>query len=449
MEREIRKRRSRYDHNSQKKEQIEQIWSESFQTELNNALKMELRQAALIGVKACLEEALCQELSEHLGFGRYERNGSGPKPAEAQRSGYFERGVSTDHGHIPDLKVPKLRRGNKERDWKILKRYQSCLQYVLDELLYIYVLGLSLRDLQEGLYVLFGSLLSVGAINQITSQVQTKMNDWQQRVIEQSPALIVVDGVWVNILYPTGESWLDRAGHHRQQRRAQERVILAALAIWPDGRYHLLHYEVAETEDEATWKTFWQHLIERGLEPKAVELVVSDGTKGLLAALTCYLPKAKLQRCTVHKVRGFERYLSYQALPETDPVTGQALTEAEAKAQRKAKICMEAHDIFKAATRTEAEQRLAQFADNWHSLEPRAVKNFNWGLKRCFEFYEFDKALHPLIHSTNLLERFFREFRAKSDEIGSFPNETSCLTIFHLVMVRDHAKHHRLTFANT
>lgn len=345
--------------------------------------------------------------------------------------------------------MPKLRRGNKERDWKILTRYQRCLQYVLDELLYIYVLGLSLRDLQEALCVLFGSMLSVGAINQLTYQVQDKMTAWQQRPVEQTPPIILVDGVWVNILYLTGETWLDRAGHTRKQQRGQERVILAALAVWPDGHSHLLHYEVAETENEVSWKGFWSHLIERGLQPQTVELVVSDGTKGLLAAMAVYLPKAKLQCCTVHKVRGFERYLCYQALPETDPDTGHPLTETQAKAQRKAQICLEAHHIFKAPTRSEAQLRLEQFVDKWQPLEPRAVKNFKWGLNRCFEFYEFDKTLQPLIHSTNLLERFFREFRAKADEIGSFPNETSCLTIFHLVMLRDHAKHNRLVFANT
>jgi transposase-like protein len=45
------------------------------------------------------------------------------------------------------------------------------------------------------------------------------------------------------------------------------------------------------------------------------------------------------------------------------------------------------------------------------------------------------------------LERFFREFRAKADEIGAFPNETSCLTVFALVVERDHAKHNRLPVA--
>ena len=42
----------------------------------------------------------------------------------------------------------------------------------------------------------------------------------------------------------------------------------------------------------------------------------------------------------------------------------------------------------------------------------------------CLTFYQFDHTLHPLIRSTNLLERFFREFRTKSDEIGAFPNDT-------------------------
>lgn len=361
-------------------------------------------------------------MNEHLSFSRYERRSS---PAKGYRSGYFKRRVTTDHGEIPDLRVPKLRSGNKERVWKILSRYQRCLGYLLDTLLYLYVLGLSLRDLQEALAILFGPVLSVSPINQVTTQVQTEMSRWHQQSLTQTPPIIGVDGVWVKILYPTTTTWVDRAGHTRQERRVQERVILAALAIWPDGHSHLLHYEVAEAEDERSWKAFWQHLLQRGLEPQGVKLVVSDGTKGLLAAMKRDLPHAKLQRCTVHKVRGFERYLTYTTLPEVDPHTQRPLTEAQAKHLRQTQITMEAHDIFKAPTQAEVQQRLEKFNEKWQALEPQVVKNFNHGLKRCFEFYRFDPALHPLIHSTNLLERFFREFRVKSDEIGSFPNEDS------------------------
>jgi len=151
----------------------------------------------------------------------------------------------------------------------------------------------------------------------------------------------------------------------------------------------------------------------------------------------------------VHKVRGIERYLGYGDLPETDPETGHRLEPGQARQQRRTAILGEAHEVFEAETRGEAQARLAAFNEKWQALEPKAVRNFNWGIKRCLVFYDFASSLHRLIHSTNLIERFFREFRAKADEIGSFPNEGSCLTLFYLVMVREHAKHHRLDFAKT
>ena len=148
-------------------------------------------------------------------------------------------------------------------------------------------------------------------------------------------------------------------------------------------------------------------------------------------------------------MRGFERYLTYKDLPSHDAQTGQPLTEAAARQQRYQTMKTEALDIFEAPTQGEAEQRLANFVTKWEALEPKAVHNFTWGLKRCFTFYQLDVSLHPLVRSTNLLERFFREFRNKADEIGAFPNEDSCLTVFYLVMVREHAKHNRVDFAKT
>jgi putative transposase len=45
--------------------------------------------------------------------------------------------------------------------------------------------------------------------------------------------------------------------------------------------------------------------------------------------------------------------------------------------------------------------------------------------------------------------RFFREFRTKSDEIGAFPNQLSSLVVFHLIVIRDDAKHDRGRSAKT
>jgi transposase-like protein len=259
--------------------------------------------------------------------------------------------------------------------------------------------------------------------------------------------MLLVDGVWVDIQYTRDEFKEDRSGHMRQCREAEERVVLVAMAVWEDGSYEILHYEIATEEGEAEWSQFFEHLIERGLEPNSVQLVVSDGTLGLPKALQKNLPNAQQQRCITHKVRGIERYLSYAQLPSVSP-NGQPLKPDVAKRQRRFEITSEAYQIYEADSKEHAQQRLQQFILKWELLEPKAVQVFQRDLALTFTFYEFDHSLHRHIRTTNHLERLFREFRTKSDEIGAFPHETSCLTVFFLVIERDHAKHDRKSVAN-
>lgn len=421
---------------TEREEQILRIKSASFQSELNEQLEAQLRQQVIETVKTAVEAALVEEV-------KADRAKMMPQP---RYSGYYGRRLNTRYGQIERLSVPKLRHSNKERNWTILERHQSNWGQLLDFAGYLYVMGLSLRDLQEALYFLLDDVLSRTAINQITLKMQTHMQQHQQRPLKQTPPILIVDGVWVDIQYTLDEVKIDQAGHHRQVRQAQERVILVAMAVWPDGSYHIFHYEVAETEAEQTWLAFFEHLIARGLSPNQVELLVSDGTKGLLSAMEHCLPNARQQRCITHKVRGLKSYLTYQDLPQTDE-TGQPLSEVEAKQQRWQALKQDAYAIYQAASYDQAQTQLHAFVDKWQSLEPKAVHAFQWGIQHTFTFYDFGKELHRHIRTTNHLERFFREFRTKADEIGTFPNEDSCLTLFFWIMLRDHAKLDRLSVA--
>ena len=417
--------------------QILRVKASSFQPELDAALEEALRSAVVSAVKTTLEAALEEELNADLVSMGSDR---------PRRSGHFKRGLDTQYGHIPDLAVPKLRRRNRDRNWQLLQRYQRGLGCLLDWLCCLYVMGLSLRDLQEALYFLIGHVLSRSAVNQVTLKVQQQLDTHRQAPISRSPSILIVDGVWVEIQYTQDGFKIDRSGHQRQYRAAEDRVILAALAVWEDGTYEMLHYEVATDESEADWTVFFEHLIARGLCPDEVKLVVSDGTLGLPKALKKTLPNAQQQRCITHKVRGIKRYLSYAQLPQTN--TGeQLLKPEEAKRQRAKQIKSDAYKIYNASTYEEAKQRLDQFIKSWESLEPKAVQVFQRDIELTFTFYQFDDDLHRHIRTTNHIERLFREFRTKSDEIGAFPNETSCLTVFFLVIERDHAKHDRKSVA--
>ena len=428
---------------------VKRIWHHSFQTELDNALDQQLRTLALGGVKAALEAALLEELLTAREAAIAQLADASRLPNHLYLSGSYSRRVHTLYGTLPDLRVPKLRAGNATRDWHILRRYQQTMPQLLDRMCYLSTLGLSLRDLQEGLYLILGTVLSRQAVNRVTVAAQAPMEAWREQPITDTPPILIVDGVWVTIQYPTSETWTDRSGHQRRRVRVQERVILAVMGVWPDRRHALIHYTIAATEDTAAWQQVAQEVRDRGLDHTAVQMVVSDGTKGLQSAMKQHLPEARLQRCTVHKVRGIARYLSYQNGCDIAPSSEAAPPAEDSRQLRRTAMSSAALEIFQAPTQPEAEQRLAAFVATWAPLEPKAVKTFQHGIKHCFTFYQCEPSLHALVRSTNLLERFFREFRAKADEIGAFPNENSCLTVFHLVRVREHAKPDRMSIAKT
>ena len=429
---------------AQVKQQVERIWVASFQTDLADTLAAHLRRQALAGVQAALELALLEELEAHRQPYRQHS-----LPVALQRSGTYTRRVLTTHGFIPDLHVPKLRADNHARRWQVLTRYQLAMPLLLDQALYLYTLGLSLRDLQEALYVLFGHVLSREAVNRVTRAAQSPMEEWRTQPITDTPPILLVDGVWGQVLQPTGATFLDQSGHERREMRGVDQVILTVMGVWEDGRHQILDYQLAAAEDTTAWSDLLTALIGRGLDAATVQMVVSDGSTGLPAAVAAHLPTAKQQRCVVHKIRGLERAFCYRDLLTVDPVTHEPLTHEAARRLRRQQLSTDAHAIFEAPTRAEAEARLAAFRTTWASLEPEVVRLLTKNVDASLTFYQFDYLLHPLIRSTNLLERFFREFRTKSDEIGAFPNDISCLVVFHLIVIRDDAKHDRGHTAKT
>jgi transposase-like protein len=431
------------------KQYVDRIWVASFHTDLADALTQQLRQHALAGVRAALEAALDEELACYHATLRAAAREAGRSPSAVRRSGSYQRQLLTSYGFIPDLRIPKLRSGNADRKWQILTRYQLTMQVLLDQALYLYTLGLSLRDLQEALYVLFGRVLSRDAINRVTLAAQSPMMLWRERPLTDTPPILIVDGVWVQVLAPTGQTFLDRSGHERKEMRGQEQVILTVMGVWEDGRHEILHYQAAPEEDTQSWTAMMAALKRRGLDPEAVRMVVSDGSSGLPSALARELPKAQQQRCTVHKIRALERYFCYRDLLTTEPDTQAPLTFEQARKMRRQQLTTDAHAIFEAPSRTEALERLAGFQTIWSIVEPEVVRMLTKDSELSLTFYQFDVALHAHIRSTNLLERFFREFRTKADEIGAFPNELTCLTLFHLIVTRDHAKHDRGKVAKT
>src|SRR5260370_426270 len=85
-------------------------------------------------------------------------------------------------------------------------------------------------------------------------------------------------------------------------RKVRRRMILVAYGVTRAGQRRVLAYQFAQDESQAAWEQFLQDLYLRGLEGRTLQLIVSDGGKGLQAALPFVFPNPPVQRSWPHRL---------------------------------------------------------------------------------------------------------------------------------------------------
>jgi transposase-like protein len=73
--------------------------------------------------------------------------------------------------------------------------------------------------------------------------------------------------------------------------------------------------------------------------------------------------------------------------------------------------------------------QLAAFKARYGKLYPEAVRSLVGEEDKTLIFYDFPKAMHRSIRTTNAIESLFSNVRQRTDQIDVFTTEMSCLTI--------------------
>ena len=404
----------------------------------------EVHARAVATVKWTLEQALDEELRVYVGRGRYERDREHHCP-EKTRSGAYARQLWTQYGCIGDLRVPKLRRGNRHLDWQTITRYERCWGPFLDQHLLHYCLGHSLRDLQEGMQLSLGEVLSLAACNRLVLGLEARAQAFKTARLESPPPIVLVDGLWLKLAVPTGEITEDSSGRKRAVKRKQQRVMLTALGIWPDGHWEILSWHLAANEDAAAWGALVGTLYTKGVTEQSTQLIVSDGSQGLEKALYSHLYGVPHQRCIFHKIKNITDHLQYG---EGVGKAGEAAAppSRQAKKERKRAILADASQIYATDVEGEIRARAQVFRDTWEAREPQAVAAFfhDFPQTLCYLTVHFPRAYVSLIRTTNLLERFHKEIRRKQRDIGMLQSEAGGDVLWYMVAMRETAKQQAL-----
>ena len=354
----------------------------------------DVKQETLKLVKLLLEESMQEELVVYTQAEWHERTGQ----RRPYRNGCYTRTLSTELGCLDALRVPRSRDGRFHP--AVLPRYQRRQPAVNGLLQEVFLAGVSTRRVGEVVQPLLGVRWSASTVSTVTKALDAAVHQFQRRALLDEYQVLVLDGVTMKVKDALG---------------TKKRLVLVAYGITVFGQRLLLSFRQATSESQAAWEAFLNDLYRRGLDGTNLRLVVTDGGKGLHAALEVVYPYVKRQRCWVHKLRNVATKL---------PRTIQAASLNEAKT------------IYRAATKREAVMRFHQWARHWQRLAPKAVACLRQDFDELLTCLDFPVAQRVKLRTTNVIERCFREVRRRTRPIGCFTNAASCDRIIYAVVHR-------------
>jgi len=363
-----------------------------------------LEEVARLSVRLVMQAALEAEVGDFLGRERYARSEAATRAG--QRNGYSPITVRTTAGPVA-LQRPKLR-GTLERFASGLLGAGVTRTNALESLVISgWVRGLSTRDVEAVLRESLGdeAAVSRSTVSRICEAIKVEFEAWRHRDLS---------GLELDYLFVDGS-------HFRMHDGARSEPVLVAYGITTEGHPAFLHLDGVSAESTDACVAFLESMVARGLGSPL--LVISDGAPGLCAALDQVFPRARRQRCLVHRARNV---LARVSEVDREALRGEFWQLFDLPAELEPG----------AAAVAEAERRAERFATAWRGAYPAAVERLLEGFELLTAHLHFPRAHWPRIRHTNLIERTFGESRRRVKVIGRLPGERTCLSLVWAVLDR-------------
>lgn len=180
--------------------------------------------------KGILERALQAEMSEHLGYSKYDRAES-----ENARNGSFSKNLISENGSI-ELNIPRDRQGKFEPI--IVSKKQTRIDGLDQKIISLYAKGMSLSDIKTQLQELYGAEISESLISRITDEVIDEIRIWQSRPLESVYPIVYFDCLVVKV---------------RQDKLIINKSVYVALGIDLSERKDILGLWISENEGAKFW----------------------------------------------------------------------------------------------------------------------------------------------------------------------------------------------------
>lgn len=316
-------------------------------------------------------------------------------------NGYYPRHLLTEFGDI-ELFIPRTRTFSAIN---ILNRFARRSANIDRMILLSFILGLSTRKVGEALLPILGEVISPQTVSRISKQLDDAVISYHKRPLSDRYKVLIIDGVVMK--QKTG------AG-------SQKRIVLVALGIRYDNKKEVIDFCQVQGESQAAWEGFLNSLYNRGLKGENLKLIITDGGKGLQAALPLVYGQVPVQRCWAHKTRNILNYVK--------------------RADQKA-VKVDLHKIIYAKDIIKAQKAAKRFVEKWKGQYTEAVSCLSKDIIELLTFFRVNLDLKPSeLRTTNAIERRFREVRRRTRPMGVFSDRTSVERIMFAVFTYENKK---------
>ncbi|OPY29407.1 MAG: Transposase, Mutator family [Methanocella sp. PtaU1.Bin125] len=326
-----------------------------------------------------LYNAIMQVEAElQAGCSSYERNND----RRLHRNGYKKRTLKTVHG---DLVLDKPQFREEGFTTVIFEAYGRVEKAVISLVGESYLLGISTRKIEEMLSKLGIDGFSAASVSKINKELDEQVHAFLERPLGRV-VYMYVDATYFRV---------------REGARYVTKALLIVVGVDQDGYRQVLGARICESESEEWWTSMFEDLQRRGLY--GVLMVISDGHRGIKAAVQkCFLG-ASWQYCQVHFVRN-------------------VMKKVPQKRRR------EIAGLIRACR--EDPRAMANLSDalNEQGLEA-ASRMIDSCMADLFNYMAFPKMFWKKIRTTNLLENTNRKLKQRSKVVGAFPGDASLLRL--------------------
>lgn len=337
-----------------------------------------------------LQELLESELEDELGYSKYDYSN---KETDNHRNGYSKKNVISSMGEI-ELNVPRDRKGEFEP--QIVKKRQTDISSIEDQVLSMYAKGMTTRDISAHLENVYGVEASATMISKMTDKILPIAKEWQNRPLSPIYAMVFMDAIHYSV---------------RQDNAIIKKAVYIAIGIKLDGKKEVIGMWIGGNESAKYWLGVLTEIKNRGV--KDILIVSVDGLTGFSDAIHAVFPQTEIQRCIVHQIRYSTRFVGHKDIKP---------------------YMADLKQVYQAPTEEIALQNLDRLDEKWGAKYTTSINSWRNNWLELSAYFKYPPELRKMIYTTNSIENFNRQLRKVTKSKAIFPTDDALFKSLYLAM---------------